>query len=111
MTMTWREQAVAAFLSAQDGLRRAGVTDVGNQSRTALHAALNVVEGCMTEAVTKAVDVAVDARRAEMEQAIAAAERDRIRQGIRKCPRRRYERDGAYVHIGDLLDLIGDGDT
>lgn len=39
--LTWREQAVAAFLSAQDGLRRVTGTD---QSLTALNAALDVAE-------------------------------------------------------------------
>jgi len=40
-TLAWRQQAVAAFLSAQDGLRR--VTGTG-QSLTALHASLDVAE-------------------------------------------------------------------
>ena len=42
-TLTWRQQAVAAFLSAQDGLRRVShVTE--SPALTALHAALDVAE-------------------------------------------------------------------
>ena len=45
MTMDWREQARAAFLSAQDGLRRVtGTNTVAHASLAPLDAALDVAE-------------------------------------------------------------------
>jgi hypothetical protein len=41
-TLTWRQQAVAAFLSAQDGWRRS--VTASSPALTALHAALDVAE-------------------------------------------------------------------
>jgi hypothetical protein len=43
-TLTWRQQAVAAFLSAQDSLRRVSHVAEESPALTALNAALDVAE-------------------------------------------------------------------
>ena len=92
MTMDWRVQVCAAFLSAQDGLRRQGLGEGRSQSLIALDAALSVAEGIL-----------------------AAAERERIKSvgGVSACCGGEYHREpGVYGRwechaCGQQCDLIG----